>query len=240
MKKTKVCNGCGKDLTPYKRIDGFVYCKTCSGKFVKAKVTKVPPIKVNGSTICSDCNKPKPYANKSRKLCFDCFGKFKKARNKERSDRRKKLKRESITQVKLDQVTSWLVRTLYPPKCPHCKIDLEYKTSNCGHFVSRTKQATRLSLMNLCAVDRNCNFYVPEHVWSIGKFLDTIWGKGTADKQILIAKKKLKLSPFDRREIYLVYQVALEKASGLNQDQKYELLKETQLKYEAIVNPLIK
>lgn len=240
MKKTKVCNGCGRDLTPYKRIGGFVYCKTCTSKLVIAKQPKAPVAKTNSSTVCSDCQKVKPYANKKRKLCFTCFNKFKKERDKERSERRKKLKRESITQVKLDQVTSWLVRTLYPPKCPHCDVDLEYKTSNCGHFVSRTKQSTRFSLKNLCAVDRNCNFYVPEHVWSIGKFLDKVWGKGTADKQIEIAQRKLKLTPSERREIYLVYKDALDRSLGLDQDQKYKLLEETQLKYEAIINPLIK
>jgi hypothetical protein len=190
---------------------------------------------------CSSCGKPKPLANKSRRLCGLCLAKENKEKQRLKRGKKRKIRQETITQDKLDQITSWLVRTIYPQVCPHCKIDLVYKTSNCGHFVSRTKQSTRYSLRNLGAIDRNCNFYVPEHVWSLGKFLDTVWGEGNADNQIIISKKHVKFTKEDRREIYDVYKAALERAEKCRtQEEKYELLKETQLLYEQIVKPLIK
>lgn len=43
----------------------------------------------------------------------------------------------------------------------------------------------------------------------------------------------------DRRLIYNLYKEILERAEGKSQDEKFELMKEAQLKYEQIVNELI-
>ncbi len=194
--------------------------------------------KVPKNTVCSSCGKERSLANKTKKLCITCVNNLKKEKERQKREEKKKI----IGQAKLDQVTSWLVRTLYPAKCPHCGVKLEFKTSNCGHFVSRVKQATRFSLKNLCAIDRNCNFYVPEHVWSLGKYLDEVWGDGTADEQIELAKKQLKLTPHKRKEIYDIYREILDRAGdvGTSWSSKFALLQEAQAKYEEIVNPLIK
>lgn len=177
---------------------------------------------------CSVCEKIRPIAKKSRKICSSCI----KAEKREKQ-------RAIITQEKLDQITSRLVRALYPSVCPHCRIPLDSSNSNCGHFVSRTKQPTRFSLKNLVAIDRNCNFYRPEHAYTLGKVLNEVWGKDTADDQIVLGNKKVKFNNHDRSRIYDIYKAALAKAEGLTQEEKYDLLKETQALYEEIVNPLI-
>lgn len=189
---------------------------------------------------CSECGLVKTLANKTKKLCATCNTKKKKENQKLRKEQKLQIKRDTITQTKLDQVTSWLVRTAYPMVCPHCNTKLEYKTAQCGHFVGRAKQSTRFSLKNLVAIDRTCNFYRPEHPYSLGKFLDKVWGKGTADEQILLSNKKLKLSNEDRRRIYDVFKEALNKMDEMmSQKEKYEILKEAQDKYESIVFPLL-
>jgi hypothetical protein len=68
-----------------------------------------------------------------------------------------------------------------------------------------------------------------------------LWGEGTADNQILLGNRHVKFSNQDRKEIFDIYLNALQKAESheLNQDEKYELLKETQILYEEIVNNLI-
>lgn len=177
---------------------------------------------------CSVCEKIRPIAKKSRKICSSCI----KAEKREKQ-------RAIITQEKLDQITSRLVRALYPSVCPHCRIPLDSSNSNCGHFVSRTKQPTRFSLKNLVAIDRNCNFYRPEHAYTLGKVLNELWGKDTADDQIVLGNRKVKFNNYDRSRIYDIYKAALAKAEGLTQEEKYDLLKETQVLYEEIVNPLI-
>jgi hypothetical protein len=192
---------------------------------------------------CSVCDKFKYMAVKSKKLCTSCNNaQKKKSKEKPKPKPKKKstpIRSNVISQAKLDQMTSWLVRTLYPPQCPHCAVYLDRSNSNCGHFVSRTKQSTRFSLKNLVAIDRTCNFYRPEHAYSLGKYLDKVWGEGTADKQILLGNKKLKLCLDDRRLIYGIYKEILERAEGKDQEEKFDLLKEAQLRYEHIVNELI-
>jgi hypothetical protein len=192
---------------------------------------------------CSMCDKFKYMAVKSKRLCTSCNNaQKKKSKEKVKPKPKKKstpIKSNHITQAKLDQMTSWLVRTLYPAQCPHCMVHLDRTNSNCGHFVSRTKQSTRFSLKNLVAIDRTCNFYRPEHAYTLGKYLDKVWGEGTADAQILLGNKKLKLCMDDRRLIYNLYKEILERAEGKSQDEKFELMKEAQLRYEQIVNELI-
>lgn len=189
---------------------------------------------------CSDCGKVKAIANKTKRLCATCVMKEKKEKQKVRKELKRKLEKETISQSKLDQITSWLVRGAYPLVCPHCHVELEYKTSQCGHFVGRTRQPTRFSLKNLVAIDKTCNFYRPEHPYSLGKFLDKVWGEGTADEQIRLSNKKLKLSNHDRRMIYDVFKEALDQLDDtMPQEEKYAILKLTQDKYEKIVFPLL-
>lgn len=189
---------------------------------------------------CSECGKIKPIANKTKRLCAGCVVKEKKAKQKVRKEIKRKIKQETITQTRLDQITSWLVRGTYPLVCPHCHSELEYKTSQCGHFVGRTRQSTRFSLKNLVAIDKTCNFYRPEHPYSLGKFLDKVWGEGTADEQIALSNKKLKLSNHDRRRIYDVFKEALDQLKDdMPQEAKYAILKLAQDEYEKIVFPLL-
>jgi hypothetical protein len=189
---------------------------------------------------CIGCAKVKAIANKTKKLCATCVSTEKKEKQKLRKEHKKKVKQDTITQNKLDQITSWLIRSAYPMQGPHCSVKLEYKTSQCGHFVGRTKQSTRYSLKNLVAIDKTCNFYRPEHPYSLGKFLNKLWGEGTADEQILLSNKKLKLSNEDRRLIYNIYKNALSKLNEfMSQEEKYEILKEAQEEYEKVVFPLL-
>lgn len=189
---------------------------------------------------CIGCAKVKAIANKTKKLCATCVSTEKKEKQKLKKEHKKKVKQDTITQNKLDQITSWLIRSTYPMQCPHCGVKLEYKTSQCGHFVGRTKQSTRYSLKNLVAIDKTCNFYRPEHPYSLGKFLNKLWGEGTADEQILLSNKKLKLSNEDRRLIYNIYKNALSKLNEfMSQEEKYEILKKAQEEYEKVVFPLL-
>lgn len=207
--------------------------KNVKGIETKEKVKEVPS--------CSICNKVRPIAIKSKKICMVCNKKMKLEQAKVRRQTKREKKASTITQEKLDQITSKLVRTLYPSICPHCFVPLDNSNSNCGHFVSRTKQSTRFSLKNLVAIDRNCNFYKPEHVYTLGKTLNNLWGEGTADNQILLGNKQIKFTNEDRKKIFEIYQNALQKADSqeLSQEEKYNLLKETQILYEEIVNPLL-
>ena len=212
----------------------------------KPKPKKIP---VKGEVIkevvqkpCSDCGKVKPLANKTKRLCATCVVKAKKEKQKIRKEYKKRIKQETITQSKLDQVTSWLVRAIHENKCHACDIPLEPKYSQCGHFVGRTKGPTRYSLRNLAPLCKVCNMYTPHHVWNLGKSLNKIWEEGNTEKMLELSAKHLKMNNNDRRLIYDVFKHYLNRVQDGNfsQEQKYELLKEAQSKYEQIVDPLIK
>jgi hypothetical protein len=190
---------------------------------------------------CSSCGKSKPLANKTKRLCATCLVKERKEKQRARKEYKKRIKQETITQSKLDQVTSWLIRAAHEEKCHSCEIPLDPKQSQCCHFVGRTKGPTRHNLLNLLPGCRTCNLFTPHHVWNLGKSLNKIWGETTTEDMLSLSAKHLKLSNNDRKLIYNVFKHYLDVIQNGNhtQKEKYDLLREANDKYEQIVNPLI-
>jgi hypothetical protein len=211
----------------------------------KPKPKKIPvkgePVREVIQKPCSDCGKVKPLANKTKRLCATCMVKLKKEKQKIRKEYKKKVKQETITQSKLDQVTSWLVRAAHEYKCHSCEIPLDPRNSQCAHFVGRTKGPTRYNLYNLLPACRTCNLFTPHHVWNLGKTLNKLWGEDNTEKMLELSAKHLKMSNNDRKMIYDVFKEYLNKIQDGNfsQDEKYSLIREAQSKYEHIVNCLI-
>lgn len=191
---------------------------------------------------CSECGKPKVLANKTKRLCATCLAKSNKEKQKVRKEKKRKEKQDTITQSRLDQVTSWLVRAAHEHKCHSCEIPLDPKISQCCHFVGRTKGPTRYDLFNLLPGCKICNLFTPHHVWALGKTINKLWGEDTTEHMLTLAGHQLKLSNYDRSLVYKVYKQALDKIQGGNfsQDEKYEILMETREKYKQIIWPLIK
>jgi hypothetical protein len=212
-------------------------------KTVKPKKTPIKGeiIKHKEQKPCSDCGKIKPLANKTKRLCATCLVKQRKEKQKSRKEYKKRIKQETITQSRLDQVTSWLVRAAHEEKCHSCEIPLDPKQSQCCHFVGRTKGPTRYNLLNLLPGCRTCNLFTPHHVWNLGKTLNKLWGDDTTEKMLQLSTRHLKLSNNDRKMIYDIFKHYLDKIHDGNysQDEKYSLILEAQSKYEKIVNSLI-
>lgn len=191
---------------------------------------------------CSECGKIKAIANKTKRLCAGCVVKEKKAKQKVRKEIKRKIKQETITQTKLDQITSWLVRGAHINKCHACEITLDPKGLQCAHFVGRTKVATRYHLTNLLPACPKCNLYTPHHVWNLGKSLNKIWGEDTTEDMLQLSNKILKLSNHDRKLIYDVYRTCLTdiESRDYTQIEKYQKLREALHEYNKIVGPLLK
>ena len=212
----------------------------------KPKPKKTPikgeAVKVDKETICSNCNKKRPYANKTKKLCYYCVKKIATEKAKERKAKERKKKAETITQAKLDQVTSWLVRALHEEKCHACGVELPKNKLQCCHFVSRTKTTTRFNLHNMLPGCQVCNMYTPHHVWELGKSINKKWSEDETEKLLELAGKQLKLNNNDRREIYDIYLEALHSVENreYSLDERMQILDAVYQDYLIIVNKLIK
>jgi hypothetical protein len=213
---------------------------------LKRTIKKVPvkgnPEEKDLQKPCSECGKVKAIANKTKRLCASCVVKEKKAKQKVRKEIKRKIKQETITQTKLDQITSWLVRGAHINKCHACEITLDPKGLQCAHFVGRTKVSTRYHLTNLLPACPKCNLYTPHHVWNLGKSLNKIWGEDTTEDMLQLSNKILKLSNHDRKLIYDVYRTCLTdiEQGNYSQDQKYQKLREALHQYNKIVEPILK
>ncbi len=142
------------------------------------------------------------------KCCQQCAAKAEKFKLKEKAEKakiRRKIKRERITEKKLDQVTSKLVRSIYPSMCHGCGIQLEFNTMQAGHFCGRSRRSVRFSLKNLAPLCKNCNFYCQDHVYTLGKHLNSYWGEGTAEEQIRLGNQLFKPSQQFRDALYELY-----------------------------------
>lgn len=213
---------------------------------IKKTVKKVP---IKGEiekpiveTICSECGKKRPFANKTKKLCAVCVKKSQKEKLKEKRAKVREKKASTITQAKLDQMTSWLIRAAFEEKCYACGVRMPRKSLQCCHFVSRTKSITRFDVRNMLPGCPTCNMYTPHHVWNLGKSINNIWGEEMTETLLELSATSLKMNNNDRREIYDVYKTALEKfeTQSLSTEQKRDLIGDCYYYYLRVVSKLIK
>lgn len=212
-------------------------------KNVKPKKT---PIKgeasvkeVKKQAPCSVCGKSRPLANKTKKICVVCNKKIKLEALKERKAKKREKLKSIISQSKLDQMTSWLIRAGYEEKCYACGTQMSRKQLQCCHFVSRTKSMTRFDLRNLLPGCPTCNLYTPHHVWNLGKCINKIWGESTTEVLLDLSRFSLKLNNTDRSEIYELFKNSLDKIEQkTSQEEKEEIIKHTWKIYKTIIDKL--
>jgi hypothetical protein len=154
----------------------------------------------------------------------------------------KKKKIETITQAKLDQVTSWLIRAAFDEKCHACEVQMPKKQLQCCHFVSRTKSMTRFDLRNMLPGCPTCNMYTPHHVWNLGKSINKIWGTDMTETLLDISTTSLKMNNNDRKQIYEVFKQGLDELQSFEYSpkEKFDLIKRCYSDYHQIVKKLIK
>ena len=202
----------------------------------------VNQVKIKEEPSCSLCSKKRPLVNKTKKICHVCAKKIAAEKLKAKKEKVRKKKAETITQSKLDQITSWLIRAAFPEKCHACEVPMSKKQLQCCHFVSRTKNITRYDLRNMLPGCPTCNMYTPHHVWNLGKSINKIWGEETTENLLSLATTSLKMNNSDRKEIYDIYKEALEKIESyeLSFEQKFSIIEESTYKYLKVVSKLIK
>jgi ribosomal protein S14 len=145
----------------------------------KKTPVKGEPVKKENTTVdtvCSDCGRKRPYSNKSKKLCAVCVKRINQAKIKERKEKVRKKKAESIGVLtkKLDRIFSVFVRLSgtnksHSTKCFTCDKVLHWREIQCGHFQSRRFYSTRFHELNCKPQCYACNIGLSGNTITIGK-----------------------------------------------------------------------
>jgi hypothetical protein len=179
------------------------------GEPVKKEKTLIEP-------ICTECGKKRPYANKSKKLCAVCVKKSQIAKVKERKERVRKKKAESIGVLtkKLDRIFSVYVRLRdtnknHSTKCFTCDKVLHWREIQCGHFQSRRFYSTRFHELNCMPQCYACNIGLSGNQYIFGVNLDKLHGPGTADRMVTLSKEVKKFTSPEMMELISHYEKAV-------------------------------
>jgi hypothetical protein len=178
-------------------------------KKIPVKGVSEKPLK---ETVCSECGRKRPYANKSKKLCSPCVKKSQIAKTKERNAIKREKKRLSISQLtkKLDTYFSLYVRLKNSNehgmvKCFTCDGVHHYKAIQNGHFQSRRFMSTRFSEINCAPQCYACNVGMSGMQYEFGKRIDKLHGEGAADHTVKKAKEVRKFTTEEMLEMIEYY-----------------------------------
>lgn len=185
---------------------------------------------------CQVCEKLVPQYWKTlsidgvrKKVCQRCAEKYTKAKEKQKKEKiqlQKRIKRERITEKKLDTVFSKLVRTIYPPYCHSSKVPITVETSQAAHLIGRNSRCVRWDLRNVYPTTPVENMHNQLHVIKLAKRLEEYYGINIDDWEAASKSTTCKLNDSDRRYMYDVFKDALDQTYAiLLQDEPYEKLK---------------
>lgn len=169
---------------------------------------------------CRKCHQPRPLWKD--KLCQKCH-------------MVEQINSAVITKDKVDQVFSWLVRTLYPNFCHACKKPLPYKMLQCCHMVPKSKGSLlRYDIRNCYPGCEECNFYDETHELELAKQCDHYWGTGTSALLHTASERTYSRSKDELKELYSAFLAFLTEAEkpGANKNQIRE---EVMLKTSAVI-----
>lgn len=174
-------------------------------------------------TVCSGCNRKRPLANKSKKLCSTCVKKATEAKAKERRAVKREKKRMSISQLtkKLDAIFSLFIRLEGANKqgmvkCFTCDGVHHYKAIQNGHFQSRRFMSTRFDPFNCAPQCYACNVGMSGMQYEFGKRIDIKYGQGIAD---LIVQKSKIVHKFSPEEMVEMIEYFKEKVDSLKKQK---------------------
>ncbi len=173
----------------------------------KSQLVRKTPLRAK-IKICKGCQKPRKLW--SAGYCIQC------AKNKDR----KYVKGEPVTVGMVDQVFSWLVRTVYPNYCHGCKVAFPYRLLQCSHLVGRGASLVRWDLRNAYPADEDCNYNDRNHQILLSAECDRYHGPGTAEKLAAYRHDRYQWAQFELEELYIIFSEALTEAEKPEADKK--------------------
>ena len=125
---------------------------------------------------------------------------------------------KSISKLKkeLDKYFSLFIRLRWATKeglcqCVTCGKVAHYKKMQCGHFQSRRHHATRWNQKNCAVQCISCNCFQQGQQFKFSIYLESKYGKGTAQELEYLAKQITKVSRSDYEENISYYKDLVKK-----------------------------
>ena len=187
---------------------------------------------------CDQCKKNpvwklKTVQGERLKLCQQCLAKVERKQvqeKKEKAKLKRKIKRERITEKKLDMVFSRLVRSIYPKFCHSSGVPITVETSQCAHLVSRRYRCVRWDLRNCYPTTPVENMHNQLHVIYLAQRLKSYYGIEIETWDSLTKSSSCKITDQDRRTLYDIFVTALDKTyTILTEEEPYEKLEKLRL-----------
>lgn len=153
-----------------------------------------------------------------KKCCQNCATKAEKNKKKtkeEKAKQKRKIKRERITEKKLDMIFSRLVRNIYPPVCHSTGVHLEPSGSHCAHLVSRRFRCVRWDLRNCYPTLPEENLHNQLHVIYLAKRLFEYYSITIENWDSVTKQTTIRLTEGDRKELYDVFKCGLDKVMDI-------------------------
>jgi len=126
--------------------------------------------------------------------------------------------RKTISKLKkeLDKYFSLFIRLRWATKeglcqCVTCGKVAHYKKMQCGHFQSRRHHATRWNQKNCAVQCISCNCFQQGQQFKFSIYLESKYGKGTAQELEYLAKQITKVSRSDYEENISYYKDLVKK-----------------------------
>lgn len=190
------------------------------------------PIKKFKAISCKDCGRS--CKTGKRGLCDLCYSKMQKSKQRAKKGAIPKTKKrrkngEKITDKKIHQVFSWLVRAIYPPVCHACgDKSFSSKELQACHFVPRGKKVITWYLKNVLPGCKTCNGFRQEHVYGLGRSLDNYYGEGTAFEMSRVSREVLsyKFDALEKKKLYDLFSSYLERVNELKSKLRGKELEE--------------
>lgn len=166
--------------------------------------------------LCKRCWKYFVQYNSLQKTCSEtCLRKLKEEKEKEKRkiQREKKAVSVSALSKKADTLFSEYVRKRDFKKygsCVTCGQQLTYEKTQCGHFVTRARKATRWNKKNASGQCAACNCWWGWRQYEHGIELDKRWWSWTAQEMLSLSNSDFKLTSEYLQEVILFYRNSLE------------------------------
>lgn len=128
--------------------------------------------------------------------------------------KKKRTRTLSQTKKELDRVFSLYIRTRDEGVCCACGVKKPIKQMQAGHYISRSKLATRWDEVNVHAECCACNIFKKGNYPAYTVFLEKLYGHGIVEDLVKLSNREVHYKVCDLEEKIAYYKELLKGMNG--------------------------